>query len=125
MHNRWVLLSLGGVAGTLARYSLGAWIPQIAGSGFPYGTLAINLSACLLLGLLDSLAVVRGALGPEARLLMMTGFCGAYSTFSTWILETSNLIGDGQFFRAGANLFGSMLAGLLLFRLGAWLGAAI
>lgn len=125
MHNKWVLLSLGGIAGTIARYLLGAWIPGVAGSGFPYGTLTINLSACLLLGLLDSLAVVRGSLSPEARLLMMTGFCGAYSTFSTWILETSTLIGDGQFLRAGTNFFGSALAGLVLFRIGAWLGAAI
>jgi CrcB protein len=125
MQNKWLLLSFGGVIGTIARYLLGAWVPAFAGSGFPYGTLTINLSACLLLGILDSLSVLRGSLSPEARLLLMTGFCGAYSTFSTWILETSNLISDGQMLRASVNFFGSAAAGLVLFRLGAWLGAAI
>lgn len=125
MQNKWLLLSLGGVIGTIARYLMGAWVPIVAGAGFPYGTLTINLTACLLLGILDSLSVLRGTLSPEARLFLMTGFCGAYSTFSTWILETSNLISDGQMARASANLFISAAAGLALFRLGAWLGASI
>src|SRR5271155_2571399 len=111
--NKWLLLSIGGVAGTILRYAVAVWVPGIAGAGFPYGTLAINLSACLILGLLSGFAV-KGVLGPDGRLLLMTGFCGAYSTFSTWILETSNLAGDGEMLRVLANLLGSVAAGFLL-----------
>ena len=55
----------------------------------------------------------------------MTGFCGAYSTFSTWILESANLAGEGEFFRTLANLFGSVGFGFLFFRLGIFLGTAL
>src|SRR5579859_2706915 len=114
--NRWILLSVGGIVGTLARYGVASWVPGIAGAGFPYGTLAINLSACLLIGLFDGLAQARGALGPDARLFLMTGFCGAYSTFSTLILESASLAADGETLRALANYLGSGAAGFLLFR---------
>lgn len=123
--NKWVALSVGGIAGTLSRYAVAAWIPGLAGAGFPYGTLVINLSACFLIGLLNSLAQTRALLGPEARLLLMTGFCGAYSTFSTWILESSALLADGELLRASANLFGSVALGFALFQAGVWLGSII
>lgn len=125
MNNRWVILSVGGIAGTFLRYLVAAWVPGIAGAGFPYGTLLINLSACFLIGVFDSMAQARGLLGPQARLLLMTGFCGAYSTFSTWILESNNLLADGELVRAMTNLVGSAVVGLLLLRLGEALGAVI
>ncbi len=121
MNNKWLLLSVGGIAGTILRYLVASWVPGIAGEGFPYGTLAINLTACLVIGMLSGLST-RGSLGPDARLLLMTGFCGAYSTFSTWILETANLAGDGEMLRVAANLFGSVGFGFLFFRLGIYLG---
>lgn len=120
--NKWVILALAGILGTLARYAIAVGVPAMLGTGFPYGTLLVNLSACLLLGTLDGLAQTRALIGPEARLLWMTGFCGAYSTFSTWILESSYLLNDGEGLRALINLFGSVGLGLLLFRLGAYLG---
>jgi CrcB protein len=123
--SKWAMLAIGGVVGTFARYLLGAWVPAIAGTGFPYGTFLINLSACFIIGMFNSMAQVRGILGPEARILLMTGFCGAYSTFSTWMLESSNLFADGEPTRAFANLFGSAIIGFLLLRLGAMLGAII
>ena len=115
-------LAVGFLLGGYARYFLAARVYQGLGTAFPYGTLAVNLSGCLAIGFLDALAESRSLLGPEARLLLMTGFCGAYTTFSTLILETSNLLGDGQMLRALLNYFGSGLGGLLLFRLGALLG---
>jgi CrcB protein len=122
--NKWLLLSVGGVLGTFARYGLASWVPGVAGAGFPYGTLAVNLSACLLIGVLNGMAG-RGALGPDGRLLLMTGFCGAYSTFSTLILESGGLAGDGEVLRALVNYLGSGAAGFLLFRLGAYLGTIL
>jgi CrcB protein len=68
---------------------------------------------------------VRFLLGPSERMLLMTGFCGAYTTFSTLILETSNLINDGEMMRASLNFFGSGLLGLLLFRAGEYLGTVL
>jgi len=124
MNNKWLLLSAGGIAGTILRYLVATWVPGITGEGFPYGTLAVNLSACLIIGLLSGLST-RGALGSEGRLLLMTGFCGAYSTFSTWILESANLAGDGEMLRVLANLFGSVGFGFLFFRLGIYLGTVL
>lgn len=122
--SHWLVLAAGGVVGTFARYLAALWVPGFAGTAFPYGTLAVNLSACFLLGLIDSLSLARAALSPEARLLLMTGFCGAYSTFSTLVLETSALVDDGQLLRALANYLGSGVLGFALFRLGAYLGSA-
>ena len=123
--NKWVILAIGGTLGTYLRYLVAVWIPGITGAGFPYGTLAINLSACLFIGMFNSMAQSRGLLGPQARLLLMTGFCGAYSTFSTWILESSSLIGDGEILRAMANVAGSAALGFVLFWLGTYLGNVI
>ncbi len=122
--NKWLLLSIGGILGTLARYGVGVELPGIAGAGFPYGTLAINMTACLLIGLFQSWGG-RGALGPDSRLFLMTGFCGAYSTFSTLILESGNLAADGQAARALVNYLGSGVGGFILFRLGAYLGGVL
>lgn len=123
--NTWMNLALGGIAGTFARYALAAAINRSMGAGFPYGTLAVNLSGCLLIGLFDGMAEMRFLIGPAGRLLLMTGFCGAYTTFSTLMLETSNLIRGGETARAFLNFMGSGAAGFVLFRLGVYLGATI
>jgi CrcB protein len=118
-------LAIGGFTGTAARYLLATWVYKATGTEFPYGTMVVNLSGCLLIGLFNSLAEVRFLLGPSERMLLMTGFCGAYTTFSTLILETSNLINDGEMLRASMNFFGSGLLGLLLFRAGEYLGTVL
>jgi CrcB protein len=123
--SKWIALGVGGVLGAYLRYGAGVWVPTLAGGNFPYGTLVANLSACLILGFLDSLAQARGLLGPNARLLLMTGFCGAYSTFSTLVLESSNLAADGQTLAALINYLGSGVAGFLLLRAGMWLGTIV
>lgn len=119
--NRWIGLIVGSIAGGFARYAVAGAVYGWMGSEFPYGTMIVNLSACLLIGFFDGLAE-RFLIGPDVRILLMTGFCGAYSTFSTFILETSNLIKDGEFGRASVNVALSLIAGFILFRLGALLG---
>lgn len=123
--DRWMSLALGGIIGVFARYLLATWVYSAAGTAFPYGTLIVNVSGCLLIGIFESWAGARGILSPVARLFLMTGFCGAYTTFSTLILETSNLVNDGQLTRALANYLGSGVFGFVLFRLGELFGRVI
>jgi CrcB protein len=122
---RWVNLILGGAIGTVARYVLAGAVYQWFGTGFPYGTLVVNLVGCFLVGFLAALAEEKFLLGPNARILLMIGFCGAFTTFSTFILETANLIKDGEAWRAFFNVVGSVVIGFLVFRIGLFLGEVI
>ena len=123
--NKWLSLALGSILGGFSRYFLAGWIYGLIGTDFPYGTLIVNLSGCFLIGVFNSFSEVRFLLGPDARLLLMTGFCGAYTTFSTLILETANLAQDGQILRAFMNFFASGVFGFILFKVGAYLGAIV
>ena len=122
---KWVNLVLGGILGTVARYMLAGFIYQISGTNFPYGTLAVNLSGCFLIGFLAVLAEKKFILGPDARILLMVGFCGAFTTFSTFMLETANLIQEGENLRAFLNVMASVLVGFFVFKLGVLLGEMI
>ena len=122
---KWGYLAAGGVVGVFSRYWLAGAIYKKLGTAFPSGTLVVNLSGCLFIGIFNSLAEERLLLGPNERLLLMTGFCGAYTTFSTLMLETSNLVGDGEVLYALGNILISAIFGFLIFRLGAWLGKTI
>ena len=115
----------GGIAGTISRYLLAGFIYQIFGTDFPYGTLAVNLIGCLVIGFLAALADEKFLLGPNARLLLMVGFCGAFTTFSTFMLETANLMKDGENLRAFVNVAASVVFGFLAFRLGVFLAEII
>jgi fluoride exporter len=115
---KWLCLAVGGVAGTIARYWLGGLIYQLCGTGFPLGTLAVNLVGCFLIGIFATMAQQKFLLGPELRVLLMIGFCGAFTTFSTLILETDNLVRDSQHWKAFFNVAGSVVFGFIAFRLG-------
>jgi len=118
-------LIIGGTAGTVARYLLAGFIYRFTGTGFPYGTLIVNISGCFILGMLVALAEKKFVLGPDARILLMVGFCGAFTTFSTLIFESDNLFRNGQAIRAFANIFISVILGFILFRAGVLLGETI
>lgn len=117
MNVRWLWVGLGGFAGAVARYWLGSWFAGRWSSELPWGTLVINLSGCFALGLLAALTA-RGGLSPEVRLGVMTGFLGAYTTFSTWSLETWRLLEGGARLAAIGNSLGSLTLGLVA----TWLG---
>ena len=118
-------LMIGGVAGTLARYALSGVIYRLFGIGFPYGTFVVNISGCFIVGFLVSLAEKKFVLNEQLRLLLMVGFCGAFTTFSTFILETNNLVKDGEFLKALLNIFLSVVVGFIVFRLGSYIGEII
>jgi CrcB protein len=113
-----VELVIGGSIGTLARYTVAGLVYNIFGTTFPYGTLMVNLSGCFIIGVLSTLAEEKFLLGSSVRVMLMMGFCGAYTTFSSLILETNNLVHDGEMMRAFMNLFISVLAGFIIFRIG-------
>jgi len=121
----WIFLILGSVAGGTARYAVTHVTHHRLGFHFPFGTLLVNLSGCLLIGFLNSIADAKSWVGPNERLLLMTGFCGAFTTFSSFIMETSSLFHEGQPGFACLNVTLSVVLGFLLFRLGAVVGRAI
>ena len=122
---KWLNLIVGGITGTCARYALSGVVYQVWGAGFPYGTLVVNSVGCFLIGLFAALAEEKFFLGPHARVLLMAGFCGAFTTFSTLMLETANLLKDGQSLKAFLNVAASLVIGFILFRLGVLLGELI
>lgn len=115
---KYLQLIVGGALGTLARYALAGVVYRFWGTDFPYGTLVVNLSGCLFIGFLAAAAETKFALSGDLRVFLMIGFCGAFTTFSTFIFETNALMADGEFLRASANVLVSVIAGLALFRLG-------
>ncbi len=94
----WV--AVGSAAGGVARFLLGALIQQKTGSTFPLGTLLINVSGSLALGCLLQYTLGTAAVRPEVRALLTSGFCGGYTTFSTFSFETVALLEDGDYRRA-------------------------
>lgn len=118
----WSSLAAGSLAGGFARYLTAIAVYRVLGTAFPYGIFLVNMVGCFLIGVFDCLAVERFLLGSTARLLLMTGFCGAFTTFSTLILDTSYLMKTGDFGRALFNAVGSVVVGLVLFRLGTSVG---
>ena len=118
MMSRILLLALAGACGTLARYGLGGLVQRLSGQGFPLGTLAVNLLGCFLFGAVWAVAGERGVGSPEARVIVLAGFMGAFTTFSTFAFETGQLIRDSQWLLAAGNVAGQTFAGVLCMFLG-------
>jgi CrcB protein len=113
-----VWLALAGSAGTLLRYGLSGFTQRICGEKFPWGTLAVNALGCFLFGLVWVMAEDRVLISGRARFLVLTGFMGAFTTFSTFAFETSQLLDDSQWGLALANLAGQIVLGVFCVFLG-------
>jgi fluoride exporter len=122
---KFLLISAGAILGANARYWLGDWAAQKWGATFPMGTLIINLTGSLLLGFFMTLATERMMIDPRWRLFFAVGFLGAYTTFSTYMYESFNLLSKGQYIPGLLNLFGSTIIGLLAVGLGVYLGKSL
>ncbi len=119
--NKILLLGVCGFAGTVARYLLQGAVYTATGSAFPFGTLAVNVLGCFVLGILNGLFIDRFLMDPQWRICFTVGFCGAFTTFSTMVYETGQLAEGRQFLLAAANITASLLVGFLFL----WLGAAL
>ncbi|HEV2105704.1 MAG TPA: fluoride efflux transporter CrcB [Candidatus Eisenbacteria bacterium] len=112
-------ISLGAVAGANLRYLMNRWVAQWLGAGFPYGTLAVNLLGCVAIGVLGTVVAGRLVARPEVvRQLLIVGFLGSLTTFSSFAWETHALFEDGAWVRALANIGVSVLGCLVGVRLG-------
>jgi len=107
------LLALAGAAGTLCRFGLSGLANAVLGKSFPWGTLVVNASGCLLFGLIAPLIDTRLTLSPQARLVLLTGFLGAFTTFSTFAFETTEYLNEQAWLAAAANLIGQNVLGIL------------
>jgi CrcB protein len=114
---RFLLVCLGGAAGTGARYLFGGWAQRTLGVGFPYGTLIINAVGSFLLVIIMHLSLETGAISPDARLILGTGVMGGFTTYSTFNYETFRLIQQGSFglgaLYLSATVVGCLGAGML------------
>ncbi|WP_147821615.1 fluoride efflux transporter CrcB [Salidesulfovibrio onnuriiensis] len=117
-----LLLSAGGACGTLCRYWLSGVAQRLAGTNFPAGTFAVNMLGCFLFGTVWGYMENRIGLGGDLRLLLLSGFMGAFTTFSTYMFETANLVKLSQYLQATLNIAGQSVAGLILVLLGIALG---
>jgi CrcB protein len=116
-----LLISLGSFVGANLRYWLGGWIAQKIGVLFPIETMLINISGSFLLGLFMTLAL-HYTWSPEWRQAIAIGFLGSFTTYSTYEYESLRLLQEGAWVKAGLNLFGSLVLGLIAVLLGVALG---
>jgi CrcB protein len=114
----WAGVMVIGGAGSVLRFYVDGIVASASGRDFPYGTLVVNLSGAVILGLLAGLA-----LGGDAALLAGTAAVGSYTTFSTWMLETQRLTEERQYRKAALNIIVSLVLGLAAAELGRLIGA--
>ena len=120
-----LFIAIGGAAGAVSRYLVDTWVSEQTMSSFPWGTFVVNISGSFVLGLLSALAIDRSVLPADIRLPVLVGFVGAYTTFSTLMLETWRLVESGSNALAIANIVGSGMLGIVALVLGLGIGRAI
>jgi CrcB protein len=122
---KYLMIAVGGALGSIARYWVGSTIAGRMGIKFPYGTLIVNLTACLIIGFSLTYLGKRADINPAWRFLIPVGFIGAYSTFSTYEWETLSTLRSGAFFLAALYAIGSLILGLVAVWGGSWLAEAL
>lgn len=114
-------IGAGGLLGACARHLFGLWIVSRLGVSSPVGTMIVNIAGSFLLALFLGWSMRQGALAPQVRLFVSVGFCGAFTTFSTYAWESVALARDGQWLALTGNVLGNNLLCLA----GVWLGLAL
>lgn len=122
---KYMLIAAGGALGSILRYWVGSTIAGRMGIRFPYGTLVVNLTACVIIGFTLTYLGRRADLSPAWRFLIPIGFIGAYSTFSTYEWETLSTMRSGAFALAAGYAVGSLVLGLAATWCGTLLGEVL
>ena len=102
--NNLIAIAIGGAFGAVGRYVSSQWVYGLLGRSFPFGTLFVNIAGSLVMGFLAVVLIERMVAAPELRAFLMIGFLGSFTTFSTFSLETVNLIASGEVMKAGVNM---------------------
>lgn len=118
-----LIIGVGGALGALSRYVASGWVQNMTGSEFPWGTMAVNVSGSLALGFL--LVWLQANVSVELRQFVALGFLGSFTTFSTFSYEAVALVQDGELWRAGGYLAGSVMLGVLALAVGMSLATAL
>lgn len=121
----YLIVGIGGFFGAMCRYAVAIWIGQKWGRSFPLGTFIINISGSFFIGLLMTFFTERFMVNPQWRLLMVVGFLGAYTTFSTFEYETGRLVRDGEWLIASMNVILSVFIGFVALKIGELIARAI
>ena len=116
-----LIVGVAGAAGAIARYTVSGWVYELAGTRLPWGTLAVNVIGCFLLGLLMHISLATTIVPPAWRLALATGFLGALTTFSTFSYETLREFERGDWGVAGTNIVLNLALGLPA----TWLGLVL
>ena len=115
-------IALGGIAGTLSRFGLEGWIQSRTATHFPLGTLTVNITGSLLLGFIIRVATGTALISPDIRAAVTIGFCGAFTTMSTFSYESVALLNDGDYVRAALYMSATIAGCVGAVMLGAALG---
>jgi CrcB protein len=122
MWQRLVLVAFAGALGTLARYGLSGFVQRMAGGPFPFGTLAVNMIGCFLFGVIWTLADERLVISQDSRVVMLGGFMGAFTTFSTFIFDTGHFARQSEWMMATGNIVIQIVVGMVFLFLGITMG---
>lgn len=117
----WVAVAAGGAIGAMARHLIGIWALKLMGTGFPWGTLTVNVLGSFIIGVLVEGLAQRFHVTPELRLFLVTGVMGGFTTFSSFSLDIGLLIERKQHLLAAVYAFGSLALGVAAFFLALWL----
>jgi len=122
MFQKYLFLCLAGSAGTLSRFWVGGFVQRLAGDSFPLGNFLVNITGCLLFGLVYAIVENRSGLPGDMRLYVLTGFMGAYTTFSSYMFESVALMEHGMWGAAATNIAGQTVLGIVSIVAGLALG---
>jgi fluoride exporter len=124
MMSTYMWIAVGGALGSMARFFVSSAFARLVGEAFPWGTIIVNISGCLLIGILATVSGPDGRLevAPDFRQFLLIGICGGYTTFSSFSLQTLNLIRNGEMMGAAGNAAVSFVACMVAVWIGATLG---
>ena len=125
MWQKFLYLGIAGAAGTISRYLFAGFIQKLSSSNFPLGTAIVNIIGCLIFGLLWAFTENRLTISGQTRTIIFVGFFGAFTTFSSFMFETSKLMNDSQWFLASVNIIAQNIIGLVCIMVGLAIGKLI